>query len=164
MIAYVSTDETGHIICSVVAEKYAADDMKPIEVEEDFDFSLQADYVLNEDGTLAYDGAWSAKLEEERKAAQRAEKAARQRDKAVSRLMQALVESLGDEEVYEYDCIVPEWTEGVKRKKGGLVAWDGTVYRVIGNVNKNNAERPGGDGGRYYQPVPKPEGPAASGE
>lgn len=164
MIAYVSTDETGHIICSVVAEKYAADDMKPIEVEEDFDFSLQADYVLNEDGTLAYDGAWSAKLEEERKAAQRAEKAARQRDKAVSRLMQALGESLGDEEVYEYDCIVPEWTEGVKRKKGELVAWDGTVYRVIGNVNKNNADRPGEDGGRYYQPVPKPEGPAASGE
>lgn len=164
MKAWVKTDETGHIVCSVVAEKYAADDMTRIEVDDDFDFSLQADYVLNEDGTLAYDGAWSAKLEEERKAAQRAEKAARQRDKAVSRLMQALGESLGDEEVYEYDCIVPEWTEGVKRKKGELVARDGTVHRVIGNVNKNNAERPGEDGGRYYQPVPKPGEPSASGE
>ena len=164
MIAWVSTDDTGHIVCSVVAEKYAAEDMRPIEVDDDFDWNVQADYVLQEDGTLVYDGAWTAKLEEERKAAQRAEKAARQRDKAVSRLMQALGESLGDEEVYEYDCIVPEWTEGVKRKKGGLVALDGTVYRVIGNVNKNNAERPGEDGGRYYQPVPKPEEPAASGE
>ena len=66
--------------------------------------------------------------------------------------------------VQEQNCIVPEWTEGVKRKKGELVAWDGTVYRVIGNVNKNKAERPGEDGGRYYQPVPKPEEPAASGE
>lgn len=164
MIAYVSTDDTGHVVCSVVADEYDAEDMVRVEVDDDFDFSLQADYVLQEDGTLAYDGAWSAKLEEERKAAQRAEKAARQRDKAISRLMQALGESLADEEVYEYDCIVPEWTEGVKRKKGELVAWDGTVYRVIGNVNKNNAERPGEDGGRYYQTVPKPEEQAASGE
>lgn len=157
MKAWVKTDETGHIVCSVVAEKYAADDMKPIDVEEDFDFSLQADYVLSEDGTLTYDGAWSAKLEEERKAAQRAEKAARQRDKAVSRLMQALGESLGDEEVYEYDCIVPEWTEGVKRKKGELVAWDGVIYRVIGNVNKNVTDKPGEDGGKYYKAVTKPD-------
>ena len=157
MKAWVKTDETGHIACSVVAEKYAADDMRPIEVEEDFDFSLQADYVLNEDGTLAYDGAWSAKLEEERKAAQRAEKDARQREKAVSRLMQALGESLGDEEVYEYDCIVPEWTEGVKRKKGELVACGGVIYRVIGNANKNVTDKPGEDGGKYYQAVPKPE-------
>lgn len=164
MIAYVSTDDTGHVVCSVVADEYDADDMVRVEVDDDFDWELQADYVLKEDGSLVYDGAWSAKLEEERKAAQRAEKAARQRDKAVSRLMQALGEFLGDEEVYEYDCIVPEWTEGVKRKKGGLVALDGTVYRVIGNVNKNNDERPGEDGGRYYQPVPKPEEPAAFGE
>lgn len=164
MIAYVSTDDTGHIVCSVVADEYDADDMVRVEVDDDFDWELQADYVLKEDGSLVYDGAWTAKLEEERKAAQRAEKAARQRDKAVSRLMQALGEFLGDEEVYEYDCIVPEWTEGVKHKNGELVSWDGTVYRIIGNVNKNNAERPGEDGGRYYQPVPKPEEPAASGE
>ena len=164
MKAWVKTDETGHIVCSVVAEKYATDDMTEIEVEDGFDWSLQGDYVLGEDRTLTHDGAWSAKVEKEKQALKRAEKTKEQREKAVSRLMQALGESLGDEEVYEYDCIVPEWTEGVKRKKGELVARDGTVYRVIGNVNKNNAESPGEDGGRYYQPVPKPEEPAASGE
>ena len=164
MKAWINTDEDGRITCSVTNEKYATEDMTEIEVEDGVDWPLQGDYVRGEDLTLTHDGAWTAKLEEERKEAQRAEKAARQRDKAVSRLMQALGESLEDEEVYEYDCIVPEWTEGVKRKKGELVALDGTVYRIMGNVNKNNAERPGEDGGRYYQPVPKPEEPAASGE
>ena len=157
MKAWVQTDDTGHIVCSVVNKKYATDDMTEIEVEDGFDWSLQGDYVLGEDGALTHDGAWSAKVEKEKQALKRAEKTKQQREKAVSRLMQALGESLEDEEVYDYDCIVPEWTEGTKRKKGELVAWDGIIYRVIGNVNKNVTDKPGEDGGKYYQAVPKPE-------
>ena len=33
----------------------------------------------------------------------------------------------------------------------------GIVYRVAGNVNKNNGTEPGEDGGKYYIAVPKPE-------
>lgn len=157
MKAWVQTDDTGHIVCSVVKKKYATEDMTEIEVEDGFDWSLQSDYTLNDDGTLAYDGAWSAQIEKDKQSLKKAEKAAKQREKAVSRLMQALGESLDDEEVYDYDCIVPEWTNGVKRKKGELVAYDGIVYRVIGNVNKNSTDKPGEDGGKYYQAVPKPE-------
>lgn len=128
MKAWVKTDETGHIVCSVVAEKYAADDMRPIEVDEDFDFSLQADYVLNEDGTLTYDGAWSAKLEEEMRAAQVAQETEEQ-IKVAARMFVAQSTTLTDAQALSVSHLHDEWTIGETYKQGKIVQYEGELYR-----------------------------------
>ena len=146
MKAWVKTDETGHIICSVVAEKYAAEDMSPIEVDEDFDFSLQADYVLNEDGTLTYDGAWSAKLEEERKAAQVAQETEEQLKVAAKMFVRSRTD-MSDEEAVAVSHLHNEWTVGETYRQGKIIQYQGELYRCgQPEITASDTYRPGDEG------------------
>lgn len=128
MKAWVSTDDTGHIVCSVVAEKYAAEDMTPIEVDDDFDWSVQADYVLQEDGTLVYDGAWTAKLEQERKDAAIAQEAEDQL-KVAARMFVQSATTLTDEQARSVSHLHRDWKEGDTYTKGQIIIYEGELYR-----------------------------------
>lgn len=128
MKAWIQTDDTGHIVCSVVNKKYATEDMTEIEVEDGFDWSLQGDYVLGEDGTLTHDGAWSAKVEEERKAMQVAQETEEQ-IKVAARMFVTQLTTLTDAQALSVSHLHDEWTIGETYKQGKIVQYQGELYR-----------------------------------
>lgn len=70
--AWFATDENGRVNSSTTEEEYAGEDFVKIEVDDNFDFSHQGDYLIK-DGALVYDGAQTA----EEQAAEAAAEAAK---------------------------------------------------------------------------------------
>ena len=163
MIAWVSTDDTGHIVCSVVTEDYASEDMTRIEVDDDFDWNVQADYVLKEDGSLVYDGAWTAKLEQERRDAAIAQETEDQL-KVAARMFVQSATTLTDEQARSVSHLHREWKVGDTYAKGQIIIYKGELYRCVKDPNDgkiyeskipNNVWGPPSEQPEYWRKVPE---------
>ena len=69
--AWFATDKTGRVNSSTTEEQYAGEDFVKIEVDDNFDFLHQGDYIIK-DGALVYDGAQTAEEEAAEAAAEAA--------------------------------------------------------------------------------------------
>lgn len=130
MKAWIGTDEEGRINVSTTIEKYAAG-MTEIEVDDDFDFSKQMDYVFK-DGELVYDG-YQTELEKQQNAENELDMA-RSEQLRIAMMMfvnsEAVTASLTADQMSQISTLYDKWSDkSVHYKVDKVVNYEGNLYQ-----------------------------------
>ena len=130
MKAWIGTDENGRVNVSTTIEKYSAG-MTEIEVDDDFDFGKQMDYVFK-DGKLVYDG-YQTELEQKQNA-ENEFSMARSNQLQLATMMfvnsEAATASLTADQMSQISTLYDEWSDkSVHYKVDKVVNYEGNLYR-----------------------------------
>lgn len=123
---YVGVDETGRIGVTVSDERYADESYIQIEFPDDFDFSKQGDYKI-QNGELVYDP--KPKSDEELAAEQETQRQ-RQIALAIPMVVQANSASIPDAQAVQIPLLFREWKVGDSYTQNEIIQHDGEVYRI----------------------------------
>nr|DAZ27108.1 MAG TPA: ChiA1-BD-binding domain protein [Caudoviricetes sp.] len=130
MKAWIKTDEEGRLSISTTIEKYSAG-MTEIEVDDDFDFSKQMDYVFK-DGKLVYDGKATVEQMNLEAKSNFMQLQSYQMQAATLMYINSSVAAsmLSDADAMKFSTLYDKYSDdNVEYKKGKLVRFNGNVYR-----------------------------------
>lgn len=142
MKAWINVDEDGRVTSSTTYEKFKSDDSIEVELDDDFDFMKQSDYVYK-DGNLEYDGA----VTNEQNAAREAESSAIRMGSQISLAAQMFVQSsakdMSDKQAALLDTLFKEWEVGLYCENKDIVRYKGKLYRIGVNHSASDTYHPG---------------------
>ncbi len=140
MKAWIGADEEGRVNVSTTIEKYAAG-MTEVEVDDDFDFSKQMDYVFK-DGELVYDG-YQTELEKQKNAENEFDMARSDQLRLVMMMFvnsEAATASFTADQMSQISTLYDKWSgNGVHYKVDKVVNHEGNLYRC----NTEHDSQPG---------------------
>lgn len=140
MKAWIGTDKSGRVNVSTTIETYSTG-MTEIEVDDDFDFSRQMDYVF-EDGKLVYDGKQTAKQTELEAKSNFMQLQNSQMQAATLMYInsQAAASMISNADAMKFSTLYDEYSDNnVEYKEGKLVRFNTNVYRC----EKDHTSQPG---------------------
>lgn len=126
MIAYVCLNEDKRIASSTVFEEYAEPDAIKFEFPEDFDFSKQNQYRI-EDDELIFD---PPSVSEEEKAAEERAQYQLQLQTASVMFVRANAKTLTNEQALSVSLLFDEWIKNKDYEKDQIVRHKGELYRI----------------------------------
>lgn len=123
---YAQTDTDGRITATTPYEEYASEDMFEFNFPEDFDFSQQNAYVI-QNGKLEYS---PKPLSEEAISAEKEAKRQEQIRLAIPMMVQANSASITDAQALEIPLLFREWKVGDSYTHNEIIQHDGELYRI----------------------------------
>lgn len=144
MIAWISTDENGRICASTTDERFAIG-MTQVEVDDDFDFTRQMDYVYK-DGKLTCDNAYTNEQESARAEHERKLKEDAQLQIAAHMFVRTNSNTLTDKQALAVPLLFDEWSVGVEYEKDHIVRYNDELYRIGQNHTSQEQWIPGSTG------------------
>lgn len=144
MIAWISTDENGRICASTTDERFAIG-MTQVEVDDDFDFTRQMDYVYK-DGKLTCDNAYTNEQEPARAEHERKLKEDAQLQIAARMFVRTNSNTLTDKQALAVPLLFDEWSVGVEYEKDHIVRYNDELYRIGQNHTSQEQWIPGSTG------------------
>lgn len=130
MKAWVNVDDEGRVRASTTFEKYSLG-MTEIEVDDDFDFTKQMDYLLK-DGELVYDG-YQTNKEKEQKAKMELSMARSSQLQLATMMFvnsEAATSSFTPDQMVKISVLYDEWSDkSVHYKVDKVVNYESNLYR-----------------------------------
>lgn len=124
---YVEVDETGRIGATTEYKEYASDTALEFDFPEDFDFTKQGDYRI-QNGELVYDPEAPS---DEVLAYEKAAQLNAQIQLAIPMMVQANTARFTDEQAAAISLLFPDWTVGTAYKEDEIFRYRGNLYRVL---------------------------------
>ena len=126
MIAYVCLNEDKRIASSTVFEEYAEPDAIKFEFPEDFDFTTQNQYRI-EDDELIFD---PPPVSEEEKAAEERARYQLQLQTASVMFVRSNAKTLSNEQALSVSLLFDEWIKNKDYEKDQIIRHKGELYRI----------------------------------
>lgn len=139
---YVKLDQNGRIESSTEYEQFAEPDAIEFSFQEDFDFSKQAEFRIQE-GNLIYDPIHLS--EEELSAAKEITRQTQIQNAAIL-FVRSSAPSLSDADALSVSLLFEEWSIGKKYEKDYIVQYGDNIYRIGQNHTSQEQYKPGDEG------------------
>lgn len=139
---YVKLDQNGRIESSTEYEQFAEPDAIEFSFPEDFDFSKQAEFRIQE-GNLIYDPIHLS--EEELSAAKEITRQTQIQNAAIL-FVRSSAPSLSDADALSVSLLFEEWSIGKKYEKDYIVQYGDNIYRIGQNHTSQEQYKPGDEG------------------
>lgn len=139
---YVKLDKNRRIESSTEYKKFAESDAIEFSFPEDFDFSKQAEYRI-EEGNLIYD---PIPLSEEELSIVKEVTRQTQIQNAAILFVRSSAPSLSDEDALNVSLLFEEWSVGKNYKKDDIVQYADDIYRIGQNHTSQEQWKPGDEG------------------
>lgn len=145
MKAWIDVDDDGRIGSSTTEEAFS-EGMIEVELPDDFDFMMQADYIYK-DGELVHDGKATEELQEAVRLQQEQRKLDNQLKVATRMLVRSRSADLTDAEAYEVSMLLKTWTVGETYTQGEVISYGGELYRCgQPSITASETYKPGDEG------------------
>lgn len=123
---YVQTDTDGRITVTTPYEQYASEDMFEFDFPDDFDFTTQNEYII-QNGELAHSPKPPTEADI---AAEQEAKRQEQLQIAIPMMVQANSASITDAQALEIPLLFREWKVGDSYAHDEIIQHDGELYRI----------------------------------
>lgn len=127
--AYIVTDNHDRIIASVLDAQYTSVGMQSVELPDDFDFSMQSDYVYK-NGQIAYDGSYTKEIESVKAQNELRTLQMEQLFVLASILVESNAKNLTNEQAFKVSAFFKEYEVGVFYEKDDIIRYNGDIYRI----------------------------------